>query len=209
MQSLEYVYAIYPFDEKGNLAGVYVGKTKNLRNRIRAHYSTSPVNDPQITLHDLMRNNGFTFQLLEITFNPRTSYLVEEHWIDFFSHEDIKVFNVVKGINGDLKKCTRQNGFSGEPVFNGGGVVWLPVFEKIDDPLPKQVVYKNLRYELKTKDVTLTELHKRTGIPISTLSEGMNGRTDGFRFDQAVKIKAALESDLSLEELFEKEGVAS
>lgn len=59
--------------------------------------------------------------------------------------------------------------------------------------------------EMKRKDINFTKLSELTGIPISTLSEIINGhRVNGFIFDKAVLIKHALGSDLPLEELFEE-----
>lgn len=66
-------------------------------------------------------------------------------------------------------------------------------------------MYPNLRAEMARKNVNCLELSERTGIPYTTLTAVIRGRTEKLSFENAVKIKKALNLDMPLEELFEKE----
>jgi transcriptional regulator with XRE-family HTH domain len=63
-------------------------------------------------------------------------------------------------------------------------------------------MYPNLRAEMARKKVTGQELAKRIGITNGTFSQKFNGKFD-FTLDEAQKIKKALGTDISIEELFE------
>ena len=67
-------------------------------------------------------------------------------------------------------------------------------------------MYPNLRAEMARKNVTLSWLADQIGMNVSTLSEKMNGKAK-FTLDEAKKIKKALDVDLSIDELFEKEDI--
>lgn len=124
MDGPDYVYAIYPFDESGNIAGVYVGLTHNLKRRLKAHQFGE--NPSQAEFHSFMRQYGFAFQVLEIIENYADRHL-EYDWIDFFEKKtNLRIFNSKRGCFG--ADCENINGKSigaiGNPVFAGGGVLW-------------------------------------------------------------------------------------
>lgn len=120
-----YVYAIYPFNENGDYAGVYVGATEKLKERLRVHRNNKQAQDKQSELHSLMREHGYTYQILEIITDYKDAHL-EYDWIDFFEKQtSLKVFNTRKVYTPDYKNCTsRFSGAVGRPVFVKGGVVW-------------------------------------------------------------------------------------
>lgn len=64
-------------------------------------------------------------------------------------------------------------------------------------------MYPNLRAEMARKGITAKQLAEQIGITASTFSLKMRGEYD-FTMDEAIKIKAILEVNLSLETLFEK-----
>lgn len=87
------VYAIFPFDSEGNVAGVYVGSTWNLKERIRCHIGTHVELGKQTLLHDLMRNNGFICVNIGIIQNFKEAH-IEYDWIDFFQNRtNLNLFN--------------------------------------------------------------------------------------------------------------------
>lgn len=110
------VYAIYPRDEQGNVAGVYVGSANDVNARFIGHMADHKC---QKELHDMMRHNGFTFQILGVENGYDETHL-EYDWVDFFKKSGAHVFNqFIKGGNADVV-CS---GFS-KPIWNGQGVVW-------------------------------------------------------------------------------------
>lgn len=100
------VYAIYPKDEKGNIVGVYVGSTsKPLEKRIRGHLQSKSKSPNQIKLHELMRNNGFIYQSLEV-YNRFEDRHLEYDWIDYFLKKtNLFLFNVKVMKQPDYKNC--------------------------------------------------------------------------------------------------------
>ena len=66
-------------------------------------------------------------------------------------------------------------------------------------------MYPNLRAELARKNMSMSQLSEKTGIPLQRLSKKMNGNdVRGFLYTETVSIKKALELDMSLEELSSK-----
>jgi len=63
-------------------------------------------------------------------------------------------------------------------------------------------MYKNIKAELARRDMSLVELSTITGIKYMTLYNKIKGKTP-FTLDEAKKIKAALDIDVPIEELFE------
>lgn len=98
----KYVYAIYPKDENGNIAGVYVGSSENVERRIKHHLNRMK-KDPQPELHELMRTNGFTYEILEAMEDFRENYK-EYKWIEAMSLKYSKVFNKYLGNCHQLKQ---------------------------------------------------------------------------------------------------------
>lgn len=62
-------------------------------------------------------------------------------------------------------------------------------------------VFRNLEAELKRKNITRLDLTKILGLSISTVSLKLNGKSH-ITFDEALKLKKALNTELSLEFLF-------
>lgn len=65
-------------------------------------------------------------------------------------------------------------------------------------------MYSNLRAEMARKNITGYELAEKIGITNGTFSMKFNGKSD-FTLNEAVKIKNALETDLTIEVLFATE----
>lgn len=87
------VYAIFPYDEHGKIAGVYVGVTADkIKRRMNNHLRCYSAKHGQKELHDLMRKNGFHYVVLaHVDYRER---LVEYDWIDYFNKmTDVHVFN--------------------------------------------------------------------------------------------------------------------
>ena len=89
----KFVYGIFPYDDTGKVAGVYVGITegdvnRRMTNHLRNYNSKHGLRD----LHELMRTNGFHWVILAtVDYKERC---VEYDWIDYFSKKtDLKVFN--------------------------------------------------------------------------------------------------------------------
>lgn len=114
-----HVYAIYPYDESGEIAGVYVGSTSKLVKRINAHLTEKK--GSQEELHDLMRENGFTFQILDYI-RDYSDVHVEYDWVDFFEHTDIKVFNRKTKNKGYMVDIFQKDAY---PRWNGKSVVMV------------------------------------------------------------------------------------
>lgn len=87
-----YVYAIYPHDEDGNIAGVYVGTSQNVEQRIRLHRSTNCYGESQFELHQLMRKHGYSYEVLDSIRGTYENYK-EYKWIEILSKKYSKVFN--------------------------------------------------------------------------------------------------------------------
>lgn len=92
------IYAILPYGSDGKIAGVYVGVTKNIKTRMANHlYDYSSL---QTELHNLMRENGFSYLVLGEAPHYRDGYL-EYDWIDFFlKRTNLRVFNKSVGLCG-------------------------------------------------------------------------------------------------------------
>ena len=67
-------------------------------------------------------------------------------------------------------------------------------------------MYPNLRAEMARHKITLTQLADVLGVRAATMSAKNNGQSP-FSLDECFAIKKALNTDLSLEELFEKEEI--
>lgn len=119
MKLPRYVYAIYPFDEDGKIAGVYVGATSNIRCRMKNHVNNMR---QQQELHGMMRENGFTYQILE-TIKEYNDRHLEYDWMDFFKEKTpLRVFNISDDCFApDYKRCARKYE---HPIWTGGGVLW-------------------------------------------------------------------------------------
>lgn len=68
-------------------------------------------------------------------------------------------------------------------------------------------MYKNVKVEMVRQDMTLVDLSMESGIRYQTLSEKLRGNLP-IKFDEAVAIKRALHSEMTLEELFATEVTA-
>lgn len=68
-------------------------------------------------------------------------------------------------------------------------------------------MFPNLRAEMARKNLNMTQLSEITGIPLQRLSVKLSGKRE-LLMNEAIKIKNALEVDMSLDELFKKEGVS-
>lgn len=65
-------------------------------------------------------------------------------------------------------------------------------------------MYPNLRAELAKRKMTFTHLAGIMGITVGTMSQKNNGKAS-FTLDEALAIKNALGTDLTIEELFQRE----
>ena len=115
-----YVYAIYPYDENGQIAGAYVGITGNLKERMYLHRNNRDSRDKQSALHKLMREHGYCFQILEVC-NKVIDRCVEYDWIEFFAGQEVHVFNIQHGKNANQERLIKKYG---KPIWTGGGVAW-------------------------------------------------------------------------------------
>ena len=91
------VYLIFPYDEDGIIAGVYVGSSCSVSWRIAEHYyATENRQDNQKELHKLMRDNGFTYLVVDKIKSLHESF-TEYDWVDYFAkNHNIKIFNSSK-----------------------------------------------------------------------------------------------------------------
>ena len=64
-------------------------------------------------------------------------------------------------------------------------------------------MYPNLKAEMARASITAVELADLIGMPYSTLTQKLNGRTE-FTVGEAFKIRKALGVDIPIEELFKK-----
>jgi hypothetical protein len=69
-------------------------------------------------------------------------------------------------------------------------------------------MFDNVRIELVRNHMTMLDLSNETGIRYQTLSEKMRGNSP-LLLKEAIAIKKALKTDMSLEELFAVQQVAS
>ena len=101
------IYAIFPYESNGKVAGVYVGITNNLKIRIANHFYDHSSCQPE--LHDLMRKNGYSYLVLGEISRYKDGYL-EYDWIDFFSKKTrLKIFNKSVGLLGaDFSRAISQ-----------------------------------------------------------------------------------------------------
>lgn len=113
------VYAIYPFTEYGEIAGVYVGSSYHASHRIREHFLNKGKN-AHTEFHELMRRNGFAWQELDDipTFFDKHK---EFDWIAFFRKQNVRVFNTKLGIDADQTKIYRNGN---APIWTGEKVDW-------------------------------------------------------------------------------------
>ena len=87
------VYAIFPHDEEGKIAGVYVGLSDRPETRIKAHLHDKTSQNGQKMLHELMRKNGYHWVVLS-TLTSYTERFLEYDWVDYFMKKtDLTVFN--------------------------------------------------------------------------------------------------------------------
>lgn len=89
------VYLIFPFDEQGKIAGVYVGSSCCVSTRIYGHLTIKGYDTcgEQKELHELMRKNGFAYEVVDKIDKWQNSY-IEYDWVDFFlNNYEIRVFN--------------------------------------------------------------------------------------------------------------------
>ena len=116
------VYAIYPHDENGNIVGVYVGSTHDLKRRLQIHMADRTTKGEQVTLHNLMRENGFDYQKLD-TINEFKERHLEYDWIAYFKEKtNLKVLNRIEGKSLNHRNCNETFG-NKESVY-GGDHAW-------------------------------------------------------------------------------------
>lgn len=107
------VYVIYPFDNKGDAVGVYVGSSQDTASRIKNHRNAHTSGNTK-ELHELMRKNGYFCQEVDTIQNCFETH-IEYDWIDFFLNRvKCRVFNeAVDLCNADCnnvpKRCSYQN----------------------------------------------------------------------------------------------------
>ena len=150
------IYAIYPFKSDGTVAGVYVGSAYNVVTRINAHLLSKGKN--QSTLHDLMRANGFTFQILGEIKSYEQAHL-EYDWMIFFKDSNVKVFNKVIDKVANSQEVHQKFMF---PVWNGQAVVW------------------SMKEKRKPSSAPLVLLAKDHGISVSSIAKTMNIKRTRF-----------------------------
>ena len=107
------VYALFPYDEQGNIAGVYVGSSWKPKERVRIHKNTPNGKGKQDRLHALMRTNGFSYLIIDEIPTCNDTY-IEFDWIDFFiKRTKLPVFNNFVGACGANWERIKTRG---EPV---------------------------------------------------------------------------------------------
>lgn len=117
--SKRYIYALYPFNEYGMVAGVYVGSTNRIRQRMANHRNNNKYHPRQKEMHELIRKYGYCFQVLD-EYEGYSESIKEYDWIQFFEMQDVKLFNERKKSDADFKRCKKY----GTPIWTGGGVAW-------------------------------------------------------------------------------------
>lgn len=99
------IYAIYPNDEDGRVSSVYVGSTCQLKVRIRQHCHETK--GTQQVLHEKMRNNGYSFQVLKVIDDIKDNHF-EYDWIDFFDKcSSLEVLNIYQTPTQNFENCMR------------------------------------------------------------------------------------------------------
>lgn len=92
------VYALFPYDENGNIAGVYVGAAKSPERRMKGHRYSKDGLGKQDELHQLMRKNGYTYAVVDEIDHWINNH-IEYDWLDFFVKKtNLKIFNNVVGV---------------------------------------------------------------------------------------------------------------
>lgn len=87
------VYLIFPYDECGNIAGVYVGSSSRVKERIEEHLRNSDNYENQRNFHELMIKNGFAYGVVDEIEDYLCGHL-EYDWANYFlENTNIKVFN--------------------------------------------------------------------------------------------------------------------
>lgn len=97
------IYIIFPLDENGKAIGAYVGRTWNIRERLKRHYHNKKDAKKQNELHELMRTNNYI--CLEVDSIPTCmeSYL-ENDWMDLCQNVlNLRLFNNQVG-KGDYRR---------------------------------------------------------------------------------------------------------
>lgn len=131
------IYAIYPLNKDGKIAGVYVGRTNDVLHRLYQHTTPRNGKDNQEEFHSLMRENGFYYQVLDDVKVFAEGHL-EKDWIKFFEMQDVKLFNKAqttgyKTQKGEAKGGNAENLIRKQkdslvrfsvPHWTGAGVVW-------------------------------------------------------------------------------------
>ena len=155
------VYAIYPYSDQGGVAGVYVGSAHDVHSRFKGHLTSKT---GQTELHDLMRRNGFTFQLLG-TIKDYSESNLEYDWIDFFKKSGANVFNAY------IREGNSKNVYSkfSKPFWNGQSVVWtLKPKERITHP-------RTFTQFVRERGMTLWHVSYSIGLSPSSLYNRLNG----------------------------------
>lgn len=187
------VYALFPLNEKCDVAGVYIGSTENPKVRLKCHRNNKRKNDSQSELHDLMRANGYSFIVLDEIETPNENH-IEYDWVDYFLKKtSLRVFNNITDVCD--ANWTRINI---EPKRIPLIIPELSEGFKISYPMLKAI--------MKEKKLSLTELSAKTGIRYNTLSEKLRGNSVVY-LNEALAIKQAVGTDIPLEVLFEKKEV--
>lgn len=87
------VYVLFPFNKFGNIAGVYIGSSQDPEERMRIHKNTHNGHGKQDQLHELMRNNGFLYVVVDEIKTCKDTY-IEFDWLDYFDKRTkLTIFN--------------------------------------------------------------------------------------------------------------------
>lgn len=112
------VYAIYPLNENGKIAGVYVGSTFDFKRRAYLHMHKNPAS--RQPFQELMIKNGFYYQTFNIINSFDEAHL-EYDWMDFFKKNGVVVFNQRTDFHSpDYRRITEPS----IPKWTGEGVIW-------------------------------------------------------------------------------------
>ena len=186
------VYALFPFDEDGEIAGVYVGSSQNPLTRVRSHKNTQDGHGKQDVLHELMRENGFTYIFVDDIKTFKDAH-VEYDWIDYFIKQtNLTVFNnAVDLCQADWTRISEEK--LSIPVLKAS---WIE---------RKDIVYPNIKAVLEHRETSIAELSRILGVGLLTLTKQLRGYRP-ISVTEAVAIKKALGVKTPLEVLFEKKG---
>ena len=130
------VYVIYPLNDACEIAGAYVGMTRDVYARMLLHLQNRAKGN-QSELHEMMRDNGFYYQILGDVKNMDDVHL-EADWIAFFEKEGVKTYNYAKIKGNKTSRGEYKGGDSSNliqmvdnrcrrvivPCWGGSGVVW-------------------------------------------------------------------------------------